>query len=197
ATPVGELENARISSRPARRGESGGLDDLRAIPWVFGWMQSRHVLPAWFGVGHALERFAEKGAAHAQLLRTMFEQFPVFNNLVGNVEIGLAKADPTIARLYAALVEDERLRERVVGVLAEEFWRTRRAVLQLTGQNNLLDHNPMLQRSIRRRNPYVDAMSLVQLELLRRKRAGDRSEDLNYALSATINGISAGLRNTG
>ena len=197
ATPVGELEHARISSRPARRGESRGLEDLRAIPWVFGWMQSRHVLPAWFGVGHALERFAQKSDAHASLLRTMFEQFPVFGNLVGNVEIGLAKADATIARLYAGLVEDERLRERVFGLLTEEFRRTRWAVLRLTGQDSLLDHNPMLQRSIRRRNPYVDAMSLMQIELLRRKRAGERSEDLDYALSATINGISAGLRNTG
>ncbi|HYP52851.1 MAG TPA: phosphoenolpyruvate carboxylase, partial [Pyrinomonadaceae bacterium] len=197
ATPVGELENARISSRPARRGESRGLDDLRAIPWVFGWMQSRHVLPAWFGVGLALERFAQQGDAHERLLHTLYEQFPVFQSLVGNVELGLAKADLTIARLYAGLVEDEGVRGRVFPMLVEEFRRTRRAVLRLTGQTGLLEHNPMLRRSIRRRNPYVDAMSLLQLELLRRKRSGDSGEDLNYALAATINGISAGLRNTG
>jgi phosphoenolpyruvate carboxylase len=197
ATPVAELEHARIGSRPTRRGQSRGLDDLRAIPWVFGWMQSRHVLPAWFGVGHALERFAARGADEAALLREMMDGFPLFVDLVRNVEMGLAKADLPIARRYAELVDDDGLRERVFGMLCEEFGRTRRAVLAVTGQRELLDDNPVLARSIRLRNPYVDPMSLLQVELLRRKRAGEESDALNYALAATINGISAGLRNTG
>ncbi|HEV2146444.1 MAG TPA: phosphoenolpyruvate carboxylase [Longimicrobiaceae bacterium] len=197
ATPVGELEHARIGSRPARRGETRGLDDLRAIPWVFGWMQSRHVLPAWFGVGYALERFVEEEEGGERLLREMMRDFPLFHDLVRNVEIGMAKADLSIARRYAELVEDEGLRERVFGRVVEEFERTRRMVLRVTGQDRLLDENPVLARSIRLRNPYVDPLSLVQVSLLRRKRAGEESEELNYAIAATINGISAGLRNTG
>jgi phosphoenolpyruvate carboxylase len=197
ATPVKELEHATISSRPARRGEKYGLDDLRAIPWVFGWMQSRHVLPAWFGVGYALERFASRGEAELKLLRVLMRDFPLFTDLIHNVEIGLAKADLTIARLYAELVPDRATRARIFGMIEEEFERTIRMILQVTGETSILEHNPVLARSIRLRNPYVDPMSLVQVELLRRKRAGEADENLNYALAATINGISAGLRNTG
>ena len=196
-TPVAELEHARIGSRPSKRGKTSGLGDLRAIPWVFGWMQSRHVLPAWFGVGHALEGFAARGPEQAALLVEMTRTFPLFNDLVRNVEVGLAKADLSIARRYAQLVEDAALRERVFGMVEEEFERTRAAVLRITGQARLLEENPVLARSIRLRNPYVDPMSLVQVDLLRRKRAGEESDALNYALAATINGISAGLRNTG
>lgn len=197
ATPVEELEHARIGSRPTRRGKTSGLGDLRAIPWVFGWMQSRHVLPAWFGVGHALERFAARGAEEAALLREMMETFPLFNDLMRNVEMGLAKADLSIARRYAGLVEDAALRDRVFGMIEDEFARTRDAVLGVTGQSRLLEENEVLARSIKLRNPYVDPLSLVQVDLLRRKRAGEESDALNYALAATINGISAGLRNTG
>ncbi|HEX6250283.1 MAG TPA: phosphoenolpyruvate carboxylase [Gemmatimonadaceae bacterium] len=197
ATPVAELEHARIGSRPARRGGDGGLESLRAIPWVFGWMQSRHVLPAWFGVGFACERYAAKGPRGQGVLREMMQTFPFFQDLIRNVEIGLAKADFAIAGRYAELVEDAALRDRVFAMLLEEFERTRRVVLDITGQPRLLAQNPVLANSIRLRNPYVDPMSLIQVSLLRRKRSGEQSEDLNYALAATINGISAGLRNTG
>ena len=197
ATPVAELEHARIGSRPAKRGESRGLDDLRAIPWVFGWMQSRHVLPAWFGVGWAFERFAGRGEAEAALLREMMAGFPLFADLVRNVEIGMAKADLSIARRYADLVPDAALGDRMFMMIADEFERTRQMLLRVTGQTLLLEENPVLARSIRLRNPYVDPMSLIQVGLLRRKRAGEESDELNYALAATINGISAGLRNTG
>lgn len=196
-TPVGELEHARIGSRPAKRGRSSGLDDLRAIPWVFGWMQSRNVLPAWFGVGHALERFAARGERQNALLREMMERFPLFQDLVRNVEMAMAKADLAIARRYAELVEDKALRERVFAQIAEEFARTERMLLRITEQQQLLETNPVLARSIRLRNPYVDPMSLIQVSLLRRKRAGEQGDELNYALAATINGIAAGLRNTG
>ena len=197
ATPVLEFDLAKIGSRPARRSsQTRGLADLRAIPWVFGWMQSRHVLPAWFGVGHALERFAEERAGGAELLQEMM-RVPVFMTLVGDVETGMAKADLSIARRYAGLVGDESLRARVFGMIAEEFERTRRVVLRVSGQARLLERRPMLEVSIALRNPYVDPMSLIQIELLRRKRAGQESEELDYALAATNNGISAGLRNTG
>jgi phosphoenolpyruvate carboxylase len=197
ATPVKELEYARIGSRPTRRSERRGLDDLRAIPWVFGWMQSRHVLPAWFGVGYAMERFANSSEKNRRLLQNLIERFPLFHDLIDNVELGIAKADLSIAQLYAGLVTDRALRERVLGLIEEEFERTRRVVLEMTGQKTLLEKNPVLARSIKLRNPYVDPMSLIQVDLLRRKRAGEDSENLNYALAATINGIAAGLRNTG
>jgi phosphoenolpyruvate carboxylase len=197
ATPVQELEHARIGSRPARRGETRELADLRAIPWVFGWMQSRHVLPGWFGVGYALEQFAGTDAERERLLQKMAKGFPFFSDLIGNVEIGMAKADLTIAHRYAALVTDVGLRERVFGMIVDEFERTRRMILRVTGQQELLSGNPVLARSIRLRNPYVDPLSLIQFALLRRKQAGEESEVLNYALAATINGIAAGLRNTG
>jgi phosphoenolpyruvate carboxylase len=198
ATPVQELEHARIGSRPARRSEARGLSDLRAIPWVFGWMQSRHVLPAWFGVGYALERFIGEDAGKERLLQTMAKQFPFFSDLIGNIEIGMAKADLTIAQHYAALVTNEGVRERVFRMLTAEFNRTRRILLRLTSQPELLGGNPVLARSIRLRNPYVDPMSLIQVALLSRKQeAAEENEDLNYALAATINGIAAGLRNTG
>jgi len=197
ATPVRELEHMRIGSRPTRRGAQRGLGDLRAIPWVFGWMQSRHVVPAWFGVGFALQRFCEERSSNAELLEKLMTQFPFFTELIANVEMGLAKADLSIARLYAGLVSDASLRERVFGMLFEEFERTKAVVLRLTGQTTLLEKNPVLARSIRLRNPYVDPLSLIQVELLRRKRRGDDNDNLNYALAATINGIAAGLRNTG
>ncbi|MBA3515390.1 MAG: phosphoenolpyruvate carboxylase [Pyrinomonadaceae bacterium] len=196
-TPVQELDHARIGSRPARRRKARGLADLRAIPWVFGWMQSRHVLPGWFGVGYALERFSGTDSDRERLLQTMTKQFDFFSDLIGNVEIGMAKADLTIARRYAGLVSDKGVRDRVFGMILEEFERTRQMILRLTGQKELLSSNPVLARSIRLRNPYVDPLSWIQFELLRRKQAGEESEDLNYALAATINGIAAGLRNTG
>ncbi len=205
ATPVNELEHARIGSRPARRGSNAAkdrrLDDLRAIPWVFGWMQSRHAVPAWFGVGHALAGFAGRGAKEKELLCEMMKGFPLFASLIRSVEIAMAKADFTIARLYADLVTDASLRDRVYEMLRHEFERTKEALLAVTGQKELLEKNPVLLRSIRLRNPYVDPLSLIQVDLLRRKRAGvaDSADgaSLDYALGATMNGIAAGLHNTG
>jgi phosphoenolpyruvate carboxylase len=197
ATPVNQLEFARIGSRPARRSESRRLEDLRAIPWVFGWMQSRHALPAWFGIGYSLQRFANKSKANAQLLKEMMRSFSLFSDIIRNVELAMAKADLTIAKLYASLVSDAKLRARVWKMLVQEFERTRQMILEITGQSHLLGNNPVLSRSIRLRNPYVDPMSLIQVDLLRRKRTGGKSEALNYALGATINGIAAGLHNTG
>ena len=197
ATPVNELEHARIGSRPARRKQSHRLEDLRAIPWVFGWMQSRHAVPAWFGVGYALEAFVARGADALQALKQMMTDLPVFSDLIRNAELAMSKADLSIARAYAGLVPDAELRDRIFGKLAEEFRRTERMLLAISGKNELLAENPVLSRSIRLRNPYVDPMSLIQVDLLRRKRAGIASEELDYAVGSTINGIAAGLHNTG
>jgi len=197
ATPVLEFDLARIGSRPARRGITRDLSDLRAIPWGFGWMQSRHVIPGWFGVGYALERFAARGERERGLLGEMMRSFPFFFDLLRNVELALTKVDLPLARLYSELVPDRELRQRVLAMVVDEYQRTRRMVLEITGQSRLLENNQPLARSIRLRNPYVDPLSLIQIELLRRKRSGDESEELNYVLAATISGISAGLRNTG
>ena len=173
------------------------LEDLRAIPWVFGWMQSRHAVPAWFGVGYALERFSNRNVTHAEPLREMMRDFPLFASMIRSVEIAMAKADFAIARLYANLVSDAALRERVYKMLCDEFERTRRVILAVTGQQELLEQNPVLSRSVRLRNPYVDPLSLIQVDLLRRKRVGIADPSLDYAIGATMNGIAAGLHNTG
>ncbi|HEY5213177.1 MAG TPA: phosphoenolpyruvate carboxylase, partial [Acidobacteriaceae bacterium] len=206
ATPVAELEHARIGSRPAKRADASAsgkaaarrsMADLRAIPWVFGWMQSRHVVPAYFGVGYALDQFARTHPDGLELLQEMARGFPLFIDIIRNVEMALAKADFGIARLYASLVEDAALRDRVFTTLETEFILTQEMVLAVTQQTELLETNRVLANSIRLRNPYVDPMSLLQLELLRRKRGGESSDQLDRAITATINGISAGLRNTG
>jgi len=197
ATPVEELEHVRIGSRPSRRSDSRALSELRAIPWVFGWMQSRHAVPAWFGVGHAIEEFRRSGSRQEQLLKEMMAGFPLFSAMIRNVELAMAKADMSIARMYADLVNDHGIRERVFGMLADEFEVTKNAILRITGQKQLLEQNPMLFQSVRLRNPYIDPMSCIQIELLKRKRQGPVSEQLTYALGATINGIAAGLHNTG
>jgi phosphoenolpyruvate carboxylase len=196
STPVGELENAKIGSRPSRRNASPSLSDLRAIPWVFGWTQSRLLVPAWFGVGFALEEYlTEPGSL--ELLQTMAREFPLFIDLLRNVEMALGKVDLATARLYSALVPDTKLRERIYDLFDAEFHRTVRAILAVLRQSELLEKNQVLAHSIRLRNPYVDPMHLIQVDMLRRKRAGEDTPEVNRAIAATISGISAGLRNTG
>jgi phosphoenolpyruvate carboxylase len=201
STPVGELENAKIGSRPSRRNASPKLSDLRAIPWVFGWTQSRLLVPAWFGVGFALEEYLSQPGSPSgsglELLQTMAREFPLFIDLLRNVEMALGKVDLATARLYSSLVEDPSLRERVYDLFDAEFHRTVRALLAVLRQTELLEKNQVLAHSIRLRNPYVDPMHLIQVDMLRRKRAGEDTPEVNRALAATISGISAGLRNTG
>ncbi|UWZ84770.1 phosphoenolpyruvate carboxylase [Occallatibacter riparius] len=196
STPVGELEQAKIGSRPARRKATRYIGDLRAIPWVFGWTQSRLLVPAWFGVGHALSKYLERPGA-LELFKDMAREFPLFIDLLRNVEMALGKADMATARMYSSLVEDAALRDRVLNMLEAEFHRTVRVVLAITGQTELLEDNQVLARSIRLRNPYVDPMHLIQVDMLRRKRAGEDTPEVNRAIAATISGIAAGLRNTG
>jgi phosphoenolpyruvate carboxylase len=196
STPVGELENAKIGSRPSRRKASPSLADLRAIPWVFGWTQSRLLVPAWFGVGFALEQYLDQPGA-LDLLQTMAREFPLFIDLLRNVEMALGKVDMGTARLYSSLVPDSSLRERIYDLFDAEFHRTVRTLLAVLRQSELLEKNQVLAHSIRLRNPYVDPMHLIQVDMLRRKRAGEDTPEVNRALAATISGISAGLRNTG
>ena len=196
STPMGELEHAKIGSRPSKRKGSLSLETLRAIPWVFGWTQSRLLIPAWFGVGTAVESYLAEGGS-ISTLTTMAREFPLFIDLIRNVEMALGKVDLATARLYSTLVEDETLRERIYPRFEAEYRRTVDAVLSITKQSELLETNPVLARSIKLRNPYVDPMHLIQVDLLRRKRAGEDTPEVNRAISATISGISSGLRNTG
>jgi len=196
STPMAELENAKIGSRPSRRKGSLNLSDMRAIPWVFGWTQSRLLVPAWFGVGFALEQYLAKSGA-LELLQTMAKEFPLFIDLLRNVEMALGKVDLATARLYSSLVEDSNLRERIYDQFEGEFHRSVRAVLAILRQTELLETNQVLAHSIKLRNPYVDPMHLIQVDMLRRKRAGEDTPEVNRAIAATISGISAGLRNTG
>jgi len=199
STPMAELENAKIGSRPSRRKASPSLADMRAIPWVFGWTQSRLLVPAWFGVGFALEEYLSRPGAtdSLALFQTMAREFPLFIDLVRNVEMALGKVDLATARLYSSLVADPKLRERIYDLFDAEFHRTVRAILAITRQTELLQTNQVLAHSIKLRNPYVDPMHLIQVDMLRRKRAGEDTPEVNRAIAATISGISAGLRNTG
>jgi phosphoenolpyruvate carboxylase len=198
ATPIDELSNLPISSRPARR-RGGGFDGLRAIPWVFSWMQCRAIIPSWYGVGYALEVFAEQG--DERLLREMYEGWRFFRTLIANVELDLAKADMGIAALYAELVADERLRKHIFNRIQEEHARACRWICRLTDQPELLAKSPVMQRSIARRNPYVDPLNFIQVELLRELRRLPESDPQRAAVLeavlATINGIAAGMKTTG
>jgi len=207
ATPVEELQYLRIGSRPAKRKSgSKSLDDLRAIPWVFGWTQSRHLLPGWLAVGTALEDFIKaRPRENLRLLREMYREWPFFHSTISNIEMTLAKADFQIARQYASRTLDRGLGRRIFRMLEEEYERACRVTLQITGERRLLDQSPALQRSIAVRNPYVDPLSFLQVELLARRRQRDRKAELSdddrekllYATLLTINGIAAGMRNTG
>jgi phosphoenolpyruvate carboxylase len=200
ATPVEELQHLRIGSRPAKRKTgSQSIDDLRAIPWVFGWTQSRHLLPGWLAVGTAIEQFIRSDRRrNLDVLREMYGEWKFFHSTISNIEMTLAKADFQIARQYAARMRDRKPGQRIFDMLEAEFELARRMVLKITGERQLLDNAPVLQRSIRVRNPYVDPMSYLQVELLARKRTSEQDDpQLLYAILLTINGIAAGMRNTG
>ena len=195
ATPVGEISRLQLGSRPAKRKATRHIEDLRAIPWVFAWTQARVVLPAWYGLGSALAAAREE---HGEgILREMAADWPFFAALLSNAEMACAKADLQIGRRYADLAEDAEARERIWGAIAEEFDRTAQELGRVRGEERLLDREPVLQRSIDRRNPLVDPLSFIQLELLRRLRAGGDDPELVRASLLAINGIAGGLRNTG
>jgi phosphoenolpyruvate carboxylase len=194
-TPVEEVSRLRLGSRPARRQQAGGIDDLRAIPWVFAWTQSRIVLPAWLGLGTALRAARERHGL--ETLQAMAADWPFFSALIANAEMGCSKADPGIARRYIALWENVEARDRIWGGLDAELELTRAELVLVRGGSRLLDSEPVLQSSIDRRNPYVDPLSFIQIELLRRRRRGDSDEQLTRLSLLVINGIASGLRNTG
>jgi phosphoenolpyruvate carboxylase len=200
ATPIEEIAQLNTGSRPVSRGGTLAVEDLRAIPWVFAWMQNRHLLPAWYGAGSALAMFAARPGG-LDSLRDMYQHWLFFRSLVDNLQMVLAKADMRIARQYANLVADARERERLFSIIDAEFQRTHDTLLQVTQQESVLERQPQLLASLRLRDPYIDPMSYFQVRLLRELRrlpAGDPRRDAHLqAVLRTINGIAAGLQNTG
>ncbi|MBS1230339.1 MAG: phosphoenolpyruvate carboxylase [Proteobacteria bacterium] len=197
STPIAEIAGLNIGSRPASRKASERIEDLRAIPWVFSWAQCRLMLPGWYGFGSAVEAWLHDNPDGLSTLRRMVGNWPFFRSLLSNMDMVMAKADLPIASRYAELVSDPVLRETIFGRIRAEFERTRHYLLAIEGQNELLADNPLLRRSMRNRFPYMDPLNHLQIELLRRHRAGEGDERVRRGIHLSINGIAAGLRNSG
>jgi phosphoenolpyruvate carboxylase len=202
ATPLKELAQLNIGSRPASRKALQHIEDLRAIPWSFSWGQCRLTLPGWFGFGSAVAAYLKSGPAKGRklrlaLLQRMYREWPFFRTLLSNLDMVLAKSDLALGSRYAELVDDKRLRRRIFGAIENEWQRTAEALNQITGEKHRLANNPGLARSIRHRFPYIDPLHHLQLELIRRYRLGQAGEKVQRGIHLSINGISAALRNTG
>src|SRR5437016_4098225 len=198
STVIGEIANLNIGSRPASRKPSERIEDLRAIPWVFSWAQCRLMLPGWYGFGSAVKAWLElQPEGGMQMLQAMYREWPFFQMLLSNMDMLLAKSDIAIASRYAELVSDAELRDRVFSRLRAEWQSTADALLTIMDQQTLLESNPLLARSIRNRFPYLDPLNHMQIELLKRYRAGDTDEHVVTGIHLTINGLAAGLRNSG
>ena len=203
ATPIREIAELNIGSRPASRKPSQKIEDLRAIPWGFSWGQCRLTLPGWFGFGSAIEQFLAQGGspesrkAALALLKKMYRQWPFFRTLLSNMDMVLAKSDLALASRYAELVADAKLRKKIFAAIDAEWRRTAQALSLITGDKQRLAGNAALQRSIRHRFPYIDPLHHLQVELVRRYRTGQTDQRVQTGIHISINGIAAGLRNTG
>ncbi len=201
ATPIGEIAGLNIGSRPASRKPSQSIADLRAIPWVFSWSQCRLSIPGWYGFGSALHKWIDESPdgreAALERLRDMYANWPFFRTVLANMDMVLAKTDLAIATHYVDLVPDRELAERIFSVIRNEWQRTVEVLFAITGNSVFLQDNPALARSIRNRFPYLDPINHLQIDLLRRYRAGQTDERTKRAIHLTINGLAAGLRNSG
>jgi phosphoenolpyruvate carboxylase len=191
-TPLLEIAELKIGSRPASRTKSDRIEDLRAIPWVFSWAQARVMLPGWYGVGQALHAFKDQG-----LLREMVDAWPFFRTTLDNLEMVLAKSDMTIAARYATLVEDRVLSDSIFTRIRDAWQITHDNLLAITGQTRLLEKNPALDTSIRLRLPYIEPLNLLQVELLKRHRAGEDDPRVREGIQLSINAVATALRNSG
>ncbi len=198
ATPIREIAELNIGSRPSARRATNNIEDLRAIPWVFSWSLNRALLPGWYGFGSAIQQFiAREGDAGLKQLQAMNQNWAFFRGLLSNMDMVLSKSDMGIASRYAELVPDETLRTRIFGEIEAEWQRTVDMLFLITGASSLLEDNPTLARSLTTRTPYIDPLNHLQVALLHRHRAGDDNEKVKRAIHLTINGIAAGLRNSG
>ena len=203
ATPINVLKITKIGSRPSSRGNQRSFDQLRAIPWVFSWVQSRYIISAWYGVGTALRDYIDEDPKHGLAqLREMYRQWPLFNSMMHNVQASLAKTDLYIAQLYADNVEDDALRFRIHTMISEEYDRAQSVVLEITQQKELLDYHKVLQESIKLRNPYVDPLNYIQVRFLKEQKdlgpgADAKRTAIDEILLLTVNGIASGMKSTG
>ncbi|WP_340645476.1 phosphoenolpyruvate carboxylase [Phenylobacterium sp.] len=193
ATPIAEIADLNIGSRPTSRQATRTIEGLRAIPWVFSWSQARVMLPGWYGFGSAVEA----AGLPPEQLQELHHNWPFFSTTLANMEMVLAKADIAIARRYSSLVEDRALADAIFGPISAEWERTTNALLSITGQSVLLENNPDLSAIIRSRLPYIDPLNHLQIELIRRRRSGDDTAEVREGIHLTINGVAAGLRNSG
>jgi phosphoenolpyruvate carboxylase len=191
-TPLREIAELKIGSRPASRTNSDRIEDLRAIPWVFSWAQARVMLPGWYGVGHALRSFSDTG-----LLREMVDAWPFLRATLDNLEMVLSKSDMGIAARYAGLVQDRALSQQIFGRIRDGWSQTHDALLAVTGQSRLLEKHPELDAAIRLRLPYIEPLNWLQVELLKRHRAGEKDPRIREGLQLSINAIATALRNSG
>ncbi|TLS38972.1 phosphoenolpyruvate carboxylase [Pseudalkalibacillus caeni] len=197
-TPLPELGKLNIGSRPMSRKGSNRFEDLRAIPWVFAWTQSRQLLPAWYAAGAGLQEFAERDDQNMELMKEMYQKWPFFRSTVDNLQMALAKADLTTAREYTNMIEDRETAKRIFSNIEKEYETTKSIILRITEQEELLDNSLSIKESIRLRNPYVDPLSFLQVEMISNYRqSNEADEELLQDILLTINGIAAGLRNTG
>ncbi|TDL31252.1 phosphoenolpyruvate carboxylase [Jeotgalibacillus sp. S-D1] len=198
ATPLGELGALNIGSRPMSRKGSQRFEDLRAIPWVFAWTQSRQMLPAWYAAGSGLNSYASQSDDHLKTLQDMYQNWPFFQSTINNLQMALLKADLTTAKEYLHLVQDHTIAERIFGEISHEYETTKEVLLRITGNEELLDHTPAIKESVYRRNPYVDPLNFLQVDLIQKMReTDDQSDQLLTEVLLTINGVAAGLVNTG
>jgi len=198
ATPVREIAELNIGSRPSARKASDRIEDLRAIPWVFSWGLNRTLLPGWLGFGSAVKQFiAREGDAGLAQLQAMYQNWAFFRGLMSNMDMVLSKTDMGIASRYAELVADVELRDRIFGAIHREWEDTVEMLFAVTGNTTLLQDNPAFARSLLTRTPYIDPLNHLQVALLERHRAGDNDELVKRAIHLTINGIATGLRNSG
>lgn len=200
STPLQEIGSLNIGSRPSSRKQTSSVEDLRAIPWVLSWSQSRVMLPGWFGVGTALEQWIGEGEQATQRiaeLQTLNESWPFFTSVLDNMAQVMSKAELRLAKLYADLIPDREVAERVYSVIHEEYFLTKKMFCVITGSDDLLDDNPLLARSVQRRYPYLLPLNVIQVEMMRRYRKGDQSEQVSRNIQLTMNGLSTALRNSG
>lgn len=195
ATPIDAISRLQLGSRPAKRSSTNDISQLRAIPWVFSWTQCRIILPGWYGLGTALDSAIKEFGLEE--LQHLWQHKPTLHSTLSNAEMAIAKADMSIAERYVQLVEDEAIRDRIWKQIRAEYELTVQSILAITGEQKLHDRDPRLQRTFERRNPYVDPLSLIQVELLRRWRANGENPDIIETLHLAVNGIAGGLRNTG
>jgi phosphoenolpyruvate carboxylase len=197
STVINEIATLNIGSRPASRKKTRSIADLRAIPWVFSWAQCRVMLPGWYGFGAAVKAWLARNGNDIGPLRELYREWPFFRAMLSNMDMVLAKSSIGIGSRYAALVRDVKLRDEIFGRIRAEWNDTVEANLAISGQSRLLEQNPLLERSLRHRFPYIDPLNHLQVGLLRQYRADERNEAVLQGIQLTINGISAGLRNSG